>query len=190
LSKPTNRIQAAIFFKDNKFMWNIYIVGYMGSGKSSFGRQLAQQLQIACIDLDHQIEQEQGIPISKIFKQHSEDYFRNIERQALHQSFDLNHTIISTGGGTPTYKNNMELMNNEGVTIYLKADILTLFNRLKYRKAHRPILANLSDEELLEFIEQHLKPRKPFYEKAQLHLDASLPLPLLCVKVNAFLSKI
>lgn len=170
-------------------MWNIYIVGYMGSGKSSFGRQLAQQLQIACIDLDDQIEEEQGMPISEIFKKQGEVYFRDIERQALYQSFELNHTIISTGGGTPTYKNNMQLMNNEGVTIYLKADILTLFNRLKYRKAHRPILANLSDEELLEFIEEHLKPRAPFYETAQLHLDASLPLPLLCVKVNAFLSK-
>jgi len=169
-------------------MWNIYIVGYMGSGKSSLGRELAQQLYIPCIDLDHQIEQEQNIPISTIFKQQGEAYFRNLERQALLQSFKLNHTIISTGGGTPTYQNNMELMNKEGITIYLKADIKTLFERLKHRKEHRPILANLNDTELHQFIEQHLQPRKPFYETAQLHLDASLPMPLLCVKVLAFLS--
>jgi len=171
-------------------MWNIYIVGYMGCGKTSLGRELAQQLHIASIDLDDQIEQAQEMPISTIFEQHGEAFFRNLERQALVQSFDLNHTIISTGGGTPTYKNNMDLMNNEGITIYLKADTVTLFNRLKYRKAHRPIIANLNDDELMQFIEQHLKPRKPYYEMAQFHLDASLPMPLMCVKVNAFLSSI
>ncbi len=168
-------------------MWNIYIVGYMGSGKTSLGRQLAQQLQIPCIDLDCQIEQVQNQSISAIFEQHGEIYFRELERAALLQSFETDRTIISTGGGAPIYKNNMQLMNEEGITIYLNADTQTLFNRLKYGKAKRPILANLNDEELLQFIDKHLNPRKPIYETAQLQLDASLPLPLLCVKVNAFL---
>jgi len=171
-------------------MWNIYLVGYMGSGKSSLGRQLAMQLHVPCIDLDRKIEQVQDQLIGTIFEEHGEAYFRDLERQTLQQTFNLDRTIISTGGGTPTYKDNMQQMNNQGITIYLKADILTLFNRLKKRKEHRPIIAHLTDEALMEFIEKHLNPRKAFYETAQLHLDASLPIPLLCVKVNAFLSEV
>lgn len=171
-------------------MWNIYLVGYMGSGKSSLGRQLAIEMHVPCIDLDHKIEQVQGQLISTIFEEHGETYFRNLEHQTLMQTFNLDRTIISTGGGTPTYKDNMEQMNKAGITIYLKADLLTLFNRLKKRKEHRPIIADLTDEALMEFIEHHLSPRKAFYETAQLHLDASLPIPLLCLKVNEFLCKV
>lgn len=170
-------------------MGNIYIVGYMGSGKSTLGNYLSKQIDLKFIDLDELITFYANKSINSVFKENGETYFRELERKALKASFKISNIVVATGGGTPTYKNNMDLMNGQGITIYLKASEAVLFNRLKKGKQHRPIIANLTDDALQQFIKEHLSQRKKHYQKANLHLNAADVLPLLLVKINKYLSK-
>ena len=149
-------------------MKKVVLIGYMGSGKSIISKKLSQKLKISFVELDEEIEEISKMSIEKLFSNKGELYFRKLEHQLflelLSRTEDL---IISTGGGTPCYFNNHELLNGEGVvSIYLKASIDTLFKRLMYEKQKRPLIAHLEDNELKEFIAKHLFDRSFYYNQA------------------------
>ena len=150
-------------------MRKIILLGYMGSGKSTIAIRLSKITDIPCIDLDKKIEERTDLSIDKIFKMHGEIYFRKLERDVFIELLNApGHAIISLGGGTPCYANNHELLKGDNiVSIYLKASVETLFERLVSNKNKRPIIANKTNDELKEFIAKHLFDRSFYYNQAQ-----------------------
>ncbi|MEL6925726.1 MAG: shikimate kinase, partial [Bacteroidota bacterium] len=146
----------------------IFLVGFMGCGKSYVGKHLAPLMDFAFLDMDQFIEQREQATISEIFERGGEEHFRQIERQALEATADMDRFIIGTGGGAPCFYDNMEWMNQHGMTVYLKTPVEVLFERLARKRSHRPLVAQLSDDELRQFISRKLEERAPFYEQAQL----------------------
>ena len=149
----------------------IILMGYMGSGKSTIGQKLSEILKFDFVDLDEYIENEEGKSIPELFKTKGEIYFRKVESRYLSDVLSLENTIISLGGGTPCYGDNMKVINksNTGVSIYLKVLIPNLVARLYDEKATRPLIAHLkSKEELTEFIGKHLFERSFFYSQADM----------------------
>jgi shikimate kinase len=146
----------------------IYLVGFMGSGKTTVGRKLAAILGYDFIDLDDFIENEYKISIPRIFEKYDENAFRKIEHKSLKRCSDYENTLISTGGGTPCFFNNMELINNSGFSVYIRMHPKSLYNRLISSKKKRPLLKEKSPEEIMAFIEHSLKVREPFYNQAAL----------------------
>ncbi|SJM94666.1 Shikimate kinase [Crenothrix polyspora] len=132
---------------------NIYLIGFMGCGKSYWGRKLSQKLEIPSCDIDHIIEIKEKSKVSDIFYNNGEDYFRKKEYQVLQDLISINEACIVSCGGTPCFNNNMELMNSHGITIYLKASKEYLFNHLKINRKIRPSIAKLNDTELRNFID-------------------------------------
>jgi len=149
----------------------IYLVGYMGSGKSTLGRKIADLTGMNFIDLDKYIEERCFKSIPLIFEEEGETGFREKEQHSLHEVVHFENVVISTGGGTPCFFDNMELMNKTGITIYISPDIKTLACRIVKSKTERPLITGKSHEELLSFIEEALKTRSPFYEQAQIILS-------------------
>ena len=152
-------------------MNSIFLLGYMGCGKSTIGKSLAQKLNVSFIDLDQMIENQENKSISSVFSEKGELYFRKLERQFLQGLIaQESPAVISLGGGTPCYFDNMEtLVTAKHYSVYLKASIPTLVQRLKLEKAQRPMIAHLPDDAALtEFIGKHLFERNAFYQKAKL----------------------
>ena len=151
----------------------IVLLGYMASGKSTIGREISKKLDMKFIDLDDYISKREKRSISEIFKVKGEIYFRRIE--SLYLSEILNSKdrfILSLGGGTPCYSNNMELiLNSEASSIYIKAGIKTLVSRLTAEKNKRPLVAELEDDKLVEFVAKHLFERRFFYEQASMTVN-------------------
>ena len=150
-------------------MNKIILLGYMGSGKSTIAQKLALSLNLTFIDLDQYIEQTENVSIKKLFESNKEIQFRKLEHQYLKELLANNDSfVLSLGGGTPCYANNHLLLQGENIaSIYLKASIATLSERLKHEKESRPLLANQPDEELEEFIAKHLFERSYFYTHAK-----------------------
>lgn len=148
----------------------IYLTGYMGSGKTFAGKKIASQLGYQFIDLDQMIEDRHKTTIPNIFEKFDETAFRIIENKTLMLTFQLENTVISTGGGTPCFHNNMTLMNQHGITVYLKMHPKSLYHRLIRSKKKRPLLLNRSKDELLDYIGEQLTEREPYYNKAQVIL--------------------
>ncbi len=151
----------------------VILIGYMGSGKSVIAKKLSENLKILFVELDNLIEKNQNLSIKDIFSKKGELFFRKLEHQIFNELIlNDNDTIISTGGGTPCYFNNHELLNQENcISIYLKASIETLFHRLKKEKEDRPLLFNLTDIELREFIAKHLFERSFYYNQAKFKIN-------------------
>ena len=145
----------------------IYFIGYMGSGKTTLGKELAAQLHYRFMDLDKQIEKKTQKTITTIFSTQGEDKFRVIEKQELHATKMLRNIVIATGGGTPCSFDNMNWMNEHGTTIYLEVSAGVLFYRLVKEKEKRPLLKDLTDVELMEQIVIHLTTRESFYKNAK-----------------------
>lgn len=145
----------------------LFIIGYMGCGKSTFGKALSQKTGLPFIDLDHYIEARQNATIPEIFATHGEQEFRRIERDMLREVAQ-SPAIISCGGGTPCHYDNMDFMNLVGDTLWLMASEDVLFTRLVRKREKRPLIAKLSDEEIRKFISDQLEVRKPFYSKAKM----------------------
>ena len=148
----------------------IILLGYMGSGKTTIGAQLAKKLYQNFTDLDSYIEKEENKTITEIFKEKGEIYFRKIEHTYLKKFINENDTyVLSLGGGTPCYANNMNIISKETDlhSIYLKASVGTLYDRLKNNSSKRPLLAKLTKESLIEYIAKHLFERNIYYEKAK-----------------------
>ncbi|WP_281322514.1 shikimate kinase [Flavobacterium aestivum] len=150
-------------------MKKIILLGYMGCGKSTIANKLSGMIEIPYVDLDEYIEKKTKLTIKEIFEVHGEIYFRKLEHTFFIELLNMpEKSIIGLGGGTPCYANNHELLKGDGVTsIYLKASIDTLFNRLVANKSKRPLIADKSEEEMREFIAKHLFDRSFYYNHAQ-----------------------
>ena len=139
----------------------VFVVGYMGSGKTQTGYFLAKKLGYKFVDLDVFIEEKNGKRIKEIFEEYGEDYFREIERDALKTVTESKENIvISTGGGTPCFFDNMNYMLEHGITVYLKLPTDQLIDRLKENKEKRPVISKYNENELEEFINKHLSERE------------------------------
>ena len=148
-------------------MAKFFIIGYMGSGKTTAGKKLSLKLGYEFADLDKVIESEYGLTIPQIFSTKGESEFRSIEHNSLKKLIEKDNIVIACGGGTPCYYSNMELMNNNGITVYLKMSVDTLVSRLEIAKTERPVIANKSGEELRKFVARQLEKREGFYHQAQ-----------------------
>lgn len=148
----------------------IFLIGFMGSGKTTLGKQLAAKLGYCFIDQDAVIEKHYQMTVSEIFAKHGEEEFRKAEHEVLQELVKRENCIIATGGGAPCFHNNMELMNEGGFTIYIKVDPGTLIQRLKTSHSTRPLLKDKSEAELLEYTQQKLNERSPFYSRSKIIL--------------------
>ncbi len=150
----------------------IFLVGFMGSGKTTVGKHLAQKLGLTFCDLDQFIEEKQEKSIPEIFAEAGEDAFRIAERNALKEVAIRTDCVISTGGGTPCFFDNMALMNASGTTIYLNTSIKELVHRLHYKGNKRPLLQGKDENQLHDYIAQALLKREAFYNQAQIKILA------------------
>lgn len=144
----------------------IFLIGYMGSGKSTLGNALAPLTGLRFIDLDDYIESREGMKITEIFSTRGEQAFREMEHDLLAEVAAMEDVIVGCGGGTPCRPGAMELMNDRGTTVYLDASFPRLLARLKEGRAKRPLIARLDDDELARFISSSLETRMPYYSLA------------------------
>jgi len=142
----------------------IYLIGYMGAGKTTITKLLANELHLPFYDTDQEIEEKEKKSVTDIFKKDGELHFRMLETELLKNI--TQNSIISCGGGLPIHNNNMGLINSKGISIYLKASDNCLFNRLKNEKQNRPLIGNKTDEKLKVYIIHELQNRSPFYNLA------------------------
>lgn len=149
-------------------MHRIFLIGYMGAGKTTIGKALARALNISFVDLDLYIEQRYHKSVSALFAEKGEQEFRNIERMMLHEVAAFENVIISTGGGTPVFFDNMDFMKLHGCTIYLQAAVDVLTERLYKNSDKRPLLAGKSKSEIHDFIQQTLSAREQYYLQSRL----------------------
>lgn len=144
----------------------IYLVGYMGSGKTTLGRRLARLTGLSFIDLDKYIEERHCRTVQQLFAEEGEELFRRYERKALEEVSEYDDVVVSTGGGAPCFFDNMELMNRTGTTLFLDIPPGLLTARLLRSRTERPLIKGKSPEELRAFIADSLAKRRPFYEMA------------------------
>ena len=155
-------------------MRRIILVGYMGSGNTTVGKALSKATGMMFYDLDWYIESRMRKSVSQIFAERGEEGFRKIEYNMLHEVAEFEDVIISCGGGTPCFFDNMDYLNQQGDVVYLKATPETLYKHLLMAKMERPLLKGKSSEELIAYITEHLKERSQFYEKARHILDVNV----------------
>ena len=150
----------------------IFLIGFMGSGKTYWGRQLGEKLRLPFFDLDEQIESNEGKAISQIFAEEGEEYFRLLEKDTLHIITESHDSfIMATGGGTPCYFNNIEFMNKMGTTVWINTPVDLLHERLLKDKDQRPLIKNLDDAQLRSFIIKKFSDRKIYYEQAEMMVE-------------------
>ena len=155
-------------------MRRIILIGYMGAGKTTIGKALSKELGITFYDLDWYIETRMHKTVAQIFAEKGEEGFRKIEYNLLHEVAEFEDVIISCGGGTPCFFDNMDYLNQQGDVVYLKATPETLYKHLLMAKVERPLLKDKTPEELIAYITEHLKEREPFYGKARHILDVNV----------------
>ncbi len=149
----------------------IFLIGMMGTGKSHWTKKLSKKLKVGGYDLDFLIESHEEKTIAEIFAEDGETYFRKSESSILHWFGEKKSFVLATGGGTPCFHENMDWMNNQGITIWIDEPIEALAERLIPEKSHRPLIQNLSDAELHQFLTAKLVERLPFYHRATFHLQ-------------------
>jgi shikimate kinase len=149
----------------------IFLIGFMGSGKTHWGRIWAQKNQLTFYDLDEQIEKTVGESVADIFEKKGEENFREMERYVLRKFNVKNNFVMACGGGTPCFLENLPWMNEQGITVYLEAKPSEILEKVMHETQERPLLKKLNSSELLFFIEQKLKEREPFYKQAKYTLD-------------------
>ena len=143
----------------------------MGAGKSYWAQKIAGTHQLDWTDLDAQIEKDALMTIKEIFETQGETYFRDKEKEVLHNLSSFGNIVIATGGGTPCFHDNMQWMNEHGITIWIDEPVETLAERLKKEKAHRPLIKDLNDDKLIHFLSIKLSERSKFYSQCQHHLQ-------------------
>ena len=153
----------------------LYLVGYAGSGKSSLGKRLARRLRLRFVDTDKFVELNEGASVADIFHYGGEEYFRRTERNAVESLYsEGENMIVATGGGLPTWGDNMEWLNDHGVTIYLRRSPEQILSRMSaYGREKRPMFRGKSDEELLAFMKAQMSEREGFYAKAHISVDCT-----------------
>ena len=150
----------------------IFLIGFMGSGKTHWGRLLSEKLGIRFFDLDEQVTEQAGKSIPEIFATEGEEQFRMMEKEVLHLIAESHDSfVMSCGGGSPCYFNNIEYMNQSGTTVWINVPLDTLFERLVLEKDKRPLIKELSDEQLKAFISKKFADRRIYYEQATVTVD-------------------
>jgi len=150
----------------------IYLIGFMGSGKTHWGRQLSQKLGLPFFDMDEQVISSEGKSINEIFEIYGEEYFRLKEKGILHVITETHSSfVMACGGGSPCYFNNIDYMNQAGTTVWLNTPLNVLFQRLLLEQDKRPLLKDLSDTQLKSFINRKFSDRKIYYEQADVAID-------------------
>jgi len=157
--------------ENNKSAGLIFLIGFMGCGKTTLGRKLASRMNYPFIDLDHVLEAKAGMTIAEYFSTHDEDAFRKLESEILKQTDYPKNAIVSTGGGLPCFFDNMDWINAHGRSIYIQLPPKTLAQRLSNEKNKRPLLRDKTGDELVAFIDQKLSEREKFYKKASIIAD-------------------
>lgn len=152
----------------------IILMGYMGSGKTTVGRALAKDLNMPFYDLDWYIESRMRKTVKQIFDERGEDGFRVIERNMLHEVAEFENIVVSCGGGTPCFFDNIDYLNQQGETVYLKCTPEVLHKHLSMGKTVRPLLLNKTPEQVKTYIEEQLQVREQFYSKAKHTVDVTL----------------
>jgi len=170
-----NKTQSAITpSSTQRHCHRIILIGYMGAGKTTVGKALAAERGLRFYDLDWYIESRMRKTVAQLFAELGEEGFRRIERNMLHEVAEFEGVLISCGGGTPCFYDNMQYINQQGLTLYLKASPEVLYKHLKMGKSVRPLLLNKTPEEVQRFISEQLKAREQFYTRAQFTLDVNL----------------
>jgi shikimate kinase len=149
----------------------IFLIGMMGTGKTHWSKRLSKKLKAGGYDLDFLIESHEEKSIAEIFAQDGEAYFRKTEAQVLRWFGEKKTFVLATGGGTPCFSDNMEWMNNHGITIWIDEPVAILAERLKPGKEHRPLIKDLSDDGLQQFLVNKLAERNAFYQQSTYHLQ-------------------
>ncbi len=145
----------------------IFLIGYMGSGKSTIGKELATLLSFPFVDMDDEIEKKEGISISEIFTHKGEQYFRDLEHDFINNLNPESNLIVATGGGAPCFNDNLELMLEKGKVIWIMVSVKNIVGRVK-NDDERPLLKEKSEIELIQYINSHLRDRLPYYQKANI----------------------
>ena len=153
----------------------IFIIGFMYSGKSTVGKKLANLMNLNHIDTDKVFESKYNITISSFFEKYGEDLFRELEHKILLETIEEDNIIVSTGGGLPCFHNNMDIIKENGISIYLNMSPISIIHRINNSKKKRPLLQNKSPEELQEYIENLLREREVFYNQANLKIKGEDP---------------
>lgn len=153
-------------------MIRIFLTGYMGAGKTTLGKAFAREMNVSFIDLDWYIEERFHKTVGMLFAERGEAGFRELEKKMLHEVAEFEDVVISTGGGTPCFFDNMAFMNEQGQTVFLNVHPDVLFRRLRVAKQQRPILQGKDDGELKAFIVEALGKRLPFYRQARFVFNA------------------
>ena len=149
-------------------MQNIFLIGYMGAGKTTIGKEIAMRLDWQFIDMDLFIESRYHKKVPSLFAEKGEETFRDIERNVLQEIAQFENTVIATGGGVPCFFDNMDVMNRTGITVYLKTPVSELVQRLLVCKQERPLIKDKNEEELTWYIAGHLEKRETWYNRAAL----------------------
>lgn len=155
-------------------MRRIILIGYMGAGKTTVGKALSKEMGIPFYDLDWYIESRMRKTVSQLFAERGEEGFRKIEHNMLHEVAEFENVILSCGGGTPCFFDNIDYMNQQGDVVYLKASPEVLYKHLLMGKTDRPLLKGKTPEELIAYIREQLVYREQFYSKARNIIDVSL----------------
>lgn len=154
----------------------IYLLGYMASGKTTFGKLIAERLGFSFLDIDQVFEERYRISITDFFSKYDESAFRRIEHTLLLETTQMHETVISTGGGTPCFSGNMQIMKDSGLTVYVRWDVAELAARLRIARKRRPLMKDVAPEQMEEKIRSHLALREPFYLQADIIFHA-VPMP-------------
>lgn len=163
----------------------VILVGFPGCGKSSVGKKLAAKLGYGFVDLDEAFEEEYHISIPDFFQKYNETAFRSCERKVLINKLQLDNVVISSGGGTPCFSDNMQLMKDSGIVVYIKMAPASLFDRLSHAKRPRPLVQNKTPEELQQYIDNTLPLREFVYQQAHFTVKGeSIDIEALCEKVR------
>lgn len=149
-------------------MNRIYLVGYMGAGKTTTARRLAQRLGWEVADTDAMFEEKYKISVCDFFNKYDEDLYRKLESEVLKSTESMENVVVSTGGGTACYFDNMDWMNRHGLTVFMRISSTAAVDRVLHSRHKRPLAEGKSEAELMEFVNQHYASRLPFYEQAQI----------------------
>jgi shikimate kinase len=167
----------SVIFVDFLNDMRIYLIGFMGCGKSSLGRRLARKLEYAFFDTDLEVERESGMQVSDIFLEEGEEAFRQKEREVLRRTASLDNVVVATGGGAPCFFDNMDFIRAQGVSVYLRMSVQSLVHRLENARVKRPLLENLEGDELVREISERLAEREKWYMQANVIIKGETAKP-------------
>jgi shikimate kinase len=166
-------LESLFLHQNNAEMVRIFLVGYMGAGKTTLGKAFAKTMNLSFIDLDWYIEERFHKTIKELFALYGEEKYRLVEQRMLHEVSEIEDVVIATGGGTPCFFDNMEYMNGAGETVFLDVNVEVLYVRLTIAHQNRPVLKGKEGDELRSFITESLEKRAPYYSLAKYTFDGS-----------------